>query len=117
MTTTTERQATPQGRARRLEKAKAIVQEGGVRRWRGGYLVRGSKGKTYAVEGNPGRCECEDYQRHQHLEGFSCKHVLAAGIYEFGRRFGPVVILPPGTPQNPGAPVTAHQERQEVEAA
>lgn len=85
-----------QGRARRIAKAQAIVSAGGVRRWRGGHLVMGSTG-SYGVE--DGRCECEDFGRHAHLEGFACKHSLAVGIYEFSLQFGPVEIYPPSYPK------------------
>lgn len=90
MTTTT---SLPQGRARRIERARAIVASGGVRRWQGVHLVRSSDGGSYRVE--EGRCECRDYELHAHIEGFACKHVLAVGVFEFSRQFGPVVIAAP----------------------
>ena len=115
MTTTMDRTATEKGRAAapaarkgsaaRQERARRIVEEGGVRRWRGEHLVRGSRGESYRVA--DGRCECEDYARHKHLLGYACKHVMAAFRYERALRCGPVVVLPAprGCPVGGGAGV------------
>lgn len=85
------KQKAPKGRAAKFDRAREIVRSGYVQRWQGEHLVRNEAGEVYRVVNDT--CECVDYRRHQDIPMYTCKHVLAVAIMEFGRRYGEVEIV------------------------
>lgn len=44
------------------------------------WRIHTPKGTVYDMEVDRQTCQCEDFARHSHLEGFRCKHLIALGI-------------------------------------
>lgn len=68
-------------RRNRWSRGQELVEEGAFERIsRTVFIVESPNGGVYLVKLS-GYCECEDHKYHAHIEGFCCKHVIAARRY------------------------------------
>ncbi len=45
------------------------------------WIVETSYGSANEVEIDRRRCSCKDFEYHWHIDGFQCKHLVAARMY------------------------------------
>lgn len=66
--------------SQRLEKARALVRDGKVRKVEGedSWVVENEEGKFYLVQNST--CTCQDFQQRKDLHKGWCKHRLAIAL-------------------------------------
>ena len=57
-------------------------------------VINTERGTIHIVDVGHGTCDCTDYERHAHIQGFRCYHLIGAGHYRDWLREGTRALAP-----------------------